>query len=216
MRICTITTIFIMLTNTQESFMRRMFTDTSTVKNIIFILTGRTRIIDTNINYAITGSTSSDGRIENRAPENREIENAMSATTPRTKNLYNKMEWAGAFGDVGTLIPFVVAYITIVKVNPLGLLLMFGLALIASGVYYRTPLPIQPMKAIGAAAVAGGISPAALFGSGLTTGLFWLLAGVTGAIRPISRLATKPIVHGIMLGLAPAGWPGTFASGRRI
>lgn len=120
---------------------------------------------------------------------------------PKTKNLYNKMEWAGAFGDVGTLIPFVVAYITIVKVEPLGLLLMFGLALIASGVYYRTPLPIQPMKAIGAAAVAGGISPAALFASGLTSGLFWLLAGATGAIRPISRLATKPVVRGIMLGL---------------
>jgi hypothetical protein len=119
----------------------------------------------------------------------------------KTKNLYNRMEWSGAFGDVGTLIPFVVAYITIVKVEPLGLLLMFGLALMASGFYYRTPLPIQPMKAIGAAAVAGGISPAALFGSGLTTGLFWLLAGATGAIRPISRLATKPVVRGIMLGL---------------
>jgi len=111
------------------------------------------------------------------------------------------MEWAGAFGDVGTLIPFVVAYITIVKVEPLGLLFMFGVALMASGFYYRTPLPIQPMKAIGAAAVAGGISPAALFASGLTTGLFWLLAGATGAIRPISRLATKPVVRGIMLGL---------------
>jgi hypothetical protein len=144
---------------------------------------------------------SSDGRIENSAPANEEIGKAMNATTPKTKNLYNKMEWAGAFGDVGTLIPFVVAYITIVKVEPLGLLLMFGLALIASGFYYRTPLPIQPMKAIGAAAVAGGISPAALFGSGLTTGLFWLLAGATGAIRPISRLATKPVVRGIMLGL---------------
>jgi len=125
----------------------------------------------------------------------------VNATTPKTKNLYNKMEWAGAFGDVGTLIPFVVAYITIVKVEPLGLLLMFGIALMASGFYYRTPLPIQPMKAIGAAAVAGGISPAALFGSGLTTGLFWLLAGVTGLIRPIARLATKPVVRGIMLGL---------------
>ena len=111
------------------------------------------------------------------------------------------MEWAGAFGDVGTLIPFVVAYITIVKVEPLGLLFMFGIALMASGLYYRTPLPIQPMKAIGAAAIAGGISPAALFGSGLTTGLFWLLAGVTGAIRPIAKLATKPVVRGIMLGL---------------
>jgi MFS superfamily sulfate permease-like transporter len=111
------------------------------------------------------------------------------------------MEWAGAFGDVGTLIPFAVAYITIVKVEPLGLLLMFGAALVASGLYYRTPLPIQPMKAIGAAAAAGGISPAALYAAGLTTGLFWLLAGVTGAIRPIARLATRPVVRGIMLGL---------------
>ena len=123
-------------------------------------------------------------------------------TNPQgTRNRSGKMEWAGAFGDVGTLIPFAVAYITIVKVDPLGLLLMFGVALVASGLYYRTPLPIQPMKAIGAAAVAGGISPAALFGAGLTTGLFWLLAGATGAIRPISKLATRPVVRGIMLGL---------------
>jgi MFS superfamily sulfate permease-like transporter len=111
------------------------------------------------------------------------------------------MEWAGAFGDVGTLIPFVVAYVTIVKMPPLGLLFMFGITLMASGLYYRTPLPIQPMKAIGAAAIAGGISPAALYGSGIATGLFWLLAGVTGVIRPIAKLATKPVVRGIMLGL---------------
>jgi MFS superfamily sulfate permease-like transporter len=84
---------------------------------------------------------------------------------------------------------------------PLGLLFMFGITLLASGFYYRTPIPIQPMKAIGAAAIAGGISPAALYGSGLTTGLFWLLAGVTGIIRPIAKLATKPVVRGIMLGL---------------
>ena len=122
-------------------------------------------------------------------------------TAVKPKNLYNRMEWAGAFGDVGTLIPFVVAYITIVKMPPLGLLFMFGIMLIASGLYYRTPIPIQPMKAIGAAAIAGGISPAALYGSGLTTGLFWLLAGVTGILRPIAKLATKPVVRGIMLGL---------------
>ncbi|MEW6666358.1 MAG: putative sulfate/molybdate transporter [Thermodesulfobacteriota bacterium] len=118
-----------------------------------------------------------------------------------TRNLYNKMEWAGAFGDVGTLIPFAVAYITLVKVDPLGLLFMFGISLLAAGLYYKTPIPIQPMKAIGAAAIAGGISPAALYGSGLTTGLFWFLAGITGFIRPIARLATKPVVRGIMLGL---------------
>jgi MFS superfamily sulfate permease-like transporter len=132
---------------------------------------------------------------------NAEVKSSDGAAKTKTKNHYNRMEWAGAFGDVGTLIPFVVAYITIVKIDPLGLLFMFGIALMASGLYYRTPLPIQPMKAIGAAAIAGGISPAALFGSGLTTGLFWLVAGATGAIRPISKLATKPVVRGIMLGL---------------
>ncbi len=125
----------------------------------------------------------------------------LEAAEVKSKNLFNRMEWAGAFGDVGTLIPFVVAYITIVKIPPLGLLFMFGIALLASGFYYRTPMPIQPMKAIGAAAIAGGINPAALYGSGLTTGLFWFLAGITGILRPIAKLATKPVVRGIMLGL---------------
>ncbi len=142
-----------------------------------------------------------DSQREETASENRKLGGAVEKSTERMKNQYGMLEWAGAFGDVGTLIPFVVAYITIVKVEPLGLLFMFGVALLASGLYYRTPMPIQPMKAIGAAAVAGGISPAALFGAGLSTGLFWLLAGATGAIRPIAKLATKPVVRGIMLGL---------------
>ena len=142
---------------------------------------------------------SSDGQVKEL--ESGSAVPAETVSPPKTKNLYNKMEWAGAFGDIGTLIPFVVAYITIVKVDPLGLLFMFGISLLVAGFYYRTPIPIQPMKAIGAAAIAGGISPAALFGSGLTTGIFWFLAGVTGAIRPIAKLATKPVVRGIMLGL---------------
>jgi len=66
------------------------------------------------------------------------------------------------------------------------------------------------MKAIGAAAIAGGISPAALYGSGLTTGLFWLLAGVTGLIRPIAKLATKPVIRGIMLDWGSPSWSTAF------
>jgi hypothetical protein len=142
---------------------------------------------------------SPDARVE--VLKDGEPAHAVDAGRGKTKNRYDKMEWAGAFGDIGSLIPFVVAYITIVKIEPLGLLFMFGICLLAAGFYYRTPLPVQPMKAIGAAAIAGGISPAALFGSGLTTGLFWLVAGSTGAIRPIAKLATKPVVRGIMLGL---------------
>jgi hypothetical protein len=142
---------------------------------------------------------SPDG--QEKAVECDKLADAVGASQEKTKNLYNKMEWAGAFGDIGTLIPFVVAYITIVKIDPLGLLFMFGICLLSSGFYYKTPLPVQPMKAIGAAAIAGGISPAALFGSGITTGIFWFFAGATGAIKPIAKLATKPVVRGIMLGL---------------
>lgn len=141
----------------------------------------------------------SDGRTGEIAKST--VSEVGSNTAARPKNLYNRMEWAGALGDVGTLIPFVVAYITILGIDPLGLLLMFGVSQVVAGFYYKTPIPIQPMKAIGAAAVAGGISPAALYGSGLTTGLFWLLAGATGTIGRIAKLATKPVIRGIMLGL---------------
>lgn len=62
------------------------------------------------------------------------------------------MEWAGAFGDLGALIPFVVAYIALLKVDPFGILFAFGVAIIVAGFYYKTPFPVQPMKAVGAVA----------------------------------------------------------------
>jgi xanthine/uracil/vitamin C permease (AzgA family) len=40
-----------------------------------------------------------------------------------------------------------------------------------------------------------------IWGSGLFTGLFWLLIGLTGAISWIEKVTTKPVVRGIMLGL---------------
>lgn len=64
-------------------------------------------------------------------------------------NEYNRMGLAGAFGDLGTLIPFVVGYVTLNKMDPLGILVSFGLFKIFVGLYFKTPIPIQPMKAIG-------------------------------------------------------------------
>jgi len=71
------------------------------------------------------------------------------------------------------------------------------------GLYFRTPVPIQPMKAIGGMAIAhaGSITPGMIWGSGIFTGLFWLFMGITGAITWIEKVTTKPVVRGIMLGL---------------
>lgn len=118
-------------------------------------------------------------------------------------NEYNKMEFAGAFGDLGTFIPFVVGYITLNKMDPLGILVSFGLFKIFVGLYFRTPVPIQPMKAIGGMAIAhaGAITQGMIWASGIFTGLFWLLMGFTGAITWIEKITTKPVIRGIMLGL---------------
>lgn len=126
--------------------------------------------------------------------------------SPVVANRFDRMEWAGAFGDLGTLLPFVVAYIGVLKMDPYGILLSFGIALILCGWRYRTPFPVQPMKAIGAAAATQAaqtatITQGAVLGAGLVTGVLWLLFGLTGAARLLSRLVPRHVVVGIVLGL---------------
>jgi MFS superfamily sulfate permease-like transporter len=124
-------------------------------------------------------------------------------------NRYDRMEWGGAFGDLGTLVPFVVAYIGMVGMDPFGILFAFGVSLIACGLYYRTPMPVQPMKAAGAVAVTQAaqtavITPAAVVGASLATGAIWLLLGLTGTARRIAALVPRYVVIGIVLGLGMA------------
>ena len=118
-------------------------------------------------------------------------------------NEYNSMELAGAFGDLGTFIPFVAAYITLNKMDPLGILVAFGVFKIFVGQYFKTPFPVQPMKAIGAMAIAHPetITHGIIWGSGIFTAVFWLVMGLTGAVSWLYRITAKPIVCGIMLGL---------------
>lgn len=130
-------------------------------------------------------------------------EQTKKSTGTKTGNRFDLPEWAGAFGDLGTLIPFIVGYISIIKLDPLGVLFMFGILLIGSGLFYKTPIPVQPMKAIGGAAIAGAaaITPAMIWGAGLFTGAFWLVMGLIGKLNYISKIASKPVLRGIMLGL---------------
>ena len=122
---------------------------------------------------------------------------------------FDRREWAGAFGDLGTLVPFLLAYVTVVGVQPAGMLLAFGVALVAAGLYFRTPFPVQPMKAIGAVAVTGAaqtavVTPEAVAVAALATGLIWLALGFTGAAERVAKWVARPITLGITLGLGLA------------
>jgi hypothetical protein len=118
-------------------------------------------------------------------------------------NEYSLREAAGAFGDLGTLISFIVGYITVTKIDPSGVLVAFGVFKIIAGLTYRTPVPIQPMKAIGTAVIssAGAITPAAVWASGLFTGVLWLVMGLSGAVSWIAKITSRPVIHGLVLGL---------------
>jgi MFS superfamily sulfate permease-like transporter len=135
----------------------------------------------------------------------------MNSPTPQTTapppgNRFDRMEWAGAFGDLGTLVPFVVAYIAVLKMDPFGILFAFGAALLICGLYYKTPFPVQPMKALGAAAITQAaqtavITQASVYSAGLVTGVIWLILGLSGAATRIARLVPRCVVIGIVLGL---------------
>src|SRR6185503_495929 len=128
-----------------------------------------------------------------------------AALAPVT-NRFDRMEVAGAFGDLGTLVPFVVAYISVLKMDPFGVLFAFGIAMVVCGFVYRTPIPVQPMKAAGAIATTQAaqtlvLTPAMVHGASLVTGLVWLILGLTGTANRVAGLVKRPIVIGIVLGL---------------
>jgi len=121
-------------------------------------------------------------------------------------NRFDRMEWAGAFGDLGTLIPFVVAYLSMLSLDPFGVLFSFGLAMVVAGLVYRTPFPVQPMKAAGAIATTQAaqtltVTAGAVYAASLVTGVAWLLLGLTGTAQKITKLIGRPVVVGIILGL---------------
>ncbi len=125
---------------------------------------------------------------------------------PHEKNRFDLAELAGAFGDLGTLIPFVVAYVSILKMDPTGILLAIGVALVVAGLHFRTPFPVQPMKAIGAAAItqtagAVALTPALVAGAGVATGLIWLALAASGLAKRLSQWIPKPALLGVVMGL---------------
>ncbi len=114
---------------------------------------------------------------------------------------FSLRELAGSMGDFGTLLPLAIGYVTVCKMNPAGLLVMMGLANIVTGLVYRLPMPIEPMKVLAVVAIAQVWTPEKIYTSGLVMAGVWLLMGATGAMRHIARWTPKTVVRGIQLSL---------------
>lgn len=114
---------------------------------------------------------------------------------------FSLRETAGSMGDFGTLLPLAIGYITVCKMNCAGLLVMMGLSNVVTGLVYRLPMPIEPMKALAVMAIAQAWTPDKVYTSGFVMGIVWLLLGATGAMTHAARWTPKTVVRGIQLSL---------------
>ncbi len=125
----------------------------------------------------------------------------------KSKKKFNLRELGGAFGDWGTLIPFIIGYISIVGLNPAGIFICLGLTNIILGIKFNLPLPVQPQKTIGTIALSQRWNQSLVISTGFGTGIIWMILGLTKQLDKIVKKVPIIIVRGIQLGLGLIlGW----------
>jgi len=114
---------------------------------------------------------------------------------------FNLEETAGAIGDYGTLLPIIVGAAVVTDISLSTILFFFGLSYIATGIYYRLPIPVEPMKAIGAIAISGALTANEIAGAGIFMGIILLVVGWSDGIEYIKRYIPRWLIRGIQFGL---------------
>ena len=98
----------------------------------------------------------------------------IQTSAPQTRPRFDRNEWSGAFGDMGTDLPLLVGMILASGLDATSVLTVFGLMQIATALRYRLPMPVQPLKAMAAIVIAQKIQPNVLYGGGLAIGVAML------------------------------------------
>jgi MFS superfamily sulfate permease-like transporter len=110
-------------------------------------------------------------------------------------------EWAGALGDLGTFLPLLLG---MSRQNGLdfGVALFFaGLLNLLTGLTFRIPMAVQPMKAIAAVALTQGLSVPQILAAGMAVSAMVLLAGATGLAGRLAKVVPADVVRGLQLAL---------------
>jgi hypothetical protein len=114
---------------------------------------------------------------------------------------FSRHELAGAFGDLGTDLPLLVGVVLATGMDAPAVFVTFGVLQVLSGLAYRLPMPVQPLKAMAAIAIAGKIAPPLLAAGGLIVGVTMLVLANSGALEWMARTVPKAVVRGIQVGL---------------
>ena len=133
-----------------------------------------------------------------------------TATTRRDEPLrFDLRELSGSLGDLGTFLPLSVAMALTCGMD-IGLIFIFaGLMNVITGIVFRQPIPVQPMKAIAAVAIAEGLSAGTIASAGMVMGVAVFTLAIFGGVDWIARSIPKPVVRGIQAGVGvKLAWKG--------
>ena len=112
---------------------------------------------------------------------------------------FDRGEFAGAVADLGVFVPIAVALIVSNGLSATAVLLPAGLLYIAAGLIYRLPVPVQPLKAFGAIAIAQGLGSNEIAAGALLMGAIFLILGLSGLLNRVAAFFPKPIIRGVQL-----------------
>jgi len=104
-------------------------------------------------------------------------------------------EWAGAFGDLGISVPVLLALSASGALDLSRALLLFGSVYVCAGLYFRIPMPVQPLKAATAVVIARGLGAGALKACSLWIAVIFIILSVTGLSEKLNRVFTRTIVR---------------------
>jgi SulP family sulfate permease len=110
-------------------------------------------------------------------------------------------EVTGAVADLGVMVPLVTALILVNGLDAGAVLVCAGLLVLATGIVFRIPFPVQPLKALTAVAVAQQLSPGVIHAAGLEIAAVLLLLSVRHVADVVARVFTKPVVRALQLGV---------------
>ncbi len=114
---------------------------------------------------------------------------------------FNRQEWAGAFGDIGTDLPLIVGMILAANLDAASVLVMYGTMQILTGLIYQRPMPVQPLKAVAVIVITQKIAGPTIFGAGIAIAAVMLFLTLSGTLTWLGRSIPKAVVRGIQLGL---------------
>lgn len=108
---------------------------------------------------------------------------------------------SGAFGDLGTLLPYVIAAIGLGMLAPGPVFLGFAAGYLLVALLYRAPIAVQPMKALGAVILTGGLTAHETALAGALIGLVLLALAATPLLGRAARALPQSVVTGLQAGL---------------